>query len=87
MIARKAGLDISSCSLLLVSKDYRLGMPDENLFIENDITTEVFNRVEQFEQSYNSIAELLSKKEKPAPALKWECKNCDIFDECCGRWI
>ena len=34
MVAKKAGLDISSCSLLLVSKEYRLGKSDQELFVE-----------------------------------------------------
>jgi len=87
MVARKSGLNITSCSLLLVNKDYRLGMSDEKLFVENDVTDEVFKRVEEFEESYDYVAEILSQTEKPAPALKWECKNCDIFDECCGEGI
>ena len=87
MISKKSGLDISSCSLLLVNKDYRLGMPDEKLFIENDVTAEIFERVGEFERLYDYVAEVLYGKEKPAPFLKWECKNCDIFDECCGEGI
>ncbi len=82
MVSKKAGLDITSCSLLLVSKDYRLGMSDEKLFVENDVTTEVFGRVGEFEKSYDRIIEILSQAEKPAPELKWECKNCEIFTEC-----
>ena len=87
MISRKAGLDISSCSLLLVSKEYRLGMSDEELFAENDVTEKVFERVGEFEKSYDRIAGILSNKETPANELKWECKKCDIFLECCGEGI
>ncbi len=87
MVAREAGLDISSCSLLLVNKEYRLGMSDEELFVENDVTDQVFERVGEFEKSYDRIAGILSKKEKPVPALRWECKKCDIFTECCGEGI
>ena len=87
MIARKAGLEISSCSLLLVNKEYRLGMNDEKLFIEKDITAQVLDRIRDFEESYDSIAEILSKKEKPDPEPKWECKGCEIFSECCGEGI
>ena len=83
MIARKAGLSITCCSLLLVNKNYRLGMPDKKLFKEKNITAEVFERVEEFEQLYDYVVEVLSQKEKPVPYLKWECKGCDIFDECC----
>ncbi len=87
MVSKKAGLDITSCSLLLVNKDYRLGKSDKDLFVENDVTEEVFNRVKEFEESYDHIKEILSQKKKPTPALRRECKNCEIFDECCGAGI
>ena len=87
MIAKKAGFDITSCSLLLVNKDYRLGMSDKDLFVEIDVSQEVFDRCIDFEESYESIAKILFQKEKPIPELKWECKNCEIFSECCGKNI
>ena len=87
MVSKKAGLDITSCSLLLVNKDYRLGKSDKDLFVEIDVTEEVFNRVKEFEESYDYIKEILSQKKKPTPELRWECRNCDIFKECCGAGI
>ena len=48
MVAQKAGLNITACSLLLLSKDYRLGMPDEKLFQEVDHTEQVLQRAEEF---------------------------------------
>ena len=47
MVVGCCGLDISRVSLLLVSRDYRLGMPDEDLFVEIDHTDEVLQRVEE----------------------------------------
>ena len=87
MVAGKAGLDISSCSLLLVNKEYRLGMADEELFVEHDVTEEVLERVGEFEQLYDHVIGVLSQEEKPTPFLKWQCKNCEIFEECCGEGI
>ncbi len=86
-VALQSGLEISSCSLLLVSKDYRLGMSDENLFKELDQTAEVIGRASEFIECSDEIAQVLSSEEKPAPDLRWECKNCDIFPECCGEGI
>lgn len=87
MVSKKSGIDITSCSLMLVNKEYRLGMSDEELFVEKDITAEVLERVGEFEESYDRIAGILSSKETPAPELKWECKNCEIFEKCCGEGI
>jgi len=86
-VAQSAGLQISTCSLLLVSKDYRLGMSDENLFQEIDHTTEVFEQAEKFREQSSKIDQTLSSHEKPAPKLRWECKKCEIFEQCCGENI
>lgn len=82
MVCKKAGLKISSCSLLLVSKDYRLGMPDKELFVEHKCRDDVFERIKDFEQSYKYVENILSQEEKPTPALKWECKSCDYYLDC-----
>ena len=86
-VALQSGLEISTCSLLLVSKDYRLGMSDENLFKELDQTAGVLGRASEFRECSDEIAQVLSSEEEPAPELRWECKNCDIFPECCGVGI
>lgn len=86
-VAQSAGLQISNCSLLLVSKDYRLGMSDENLFKEIDHTAKVLGRANEFRELSVEIAHTLSSSEKPAPELRWECKGCDIFEQCCGENI
>lgn len=82
-VALQSGLEISSCSLMLVNKDYRLGMTDDNLFVEIDLSSKVSVRANEFCELSEGIAQTLSSEEKPAPVLKWECKNCDIFTECC----
>jgi len=48
MVILDSGLDISSVSLLLVSKDFRLGMKNRDLFSKIDHTDEVLERVGQF---------------------------------------
>jgi len=86
-VAQAAGLSLSTCSLLLVNRNYRLGMSDENLFNEVEHTSEVLVRAEEFEEQSDRIAEILLNDEKPDPELRWECKGCDIFEECCGSNI
>ena len=82
MIARKAGLKISSSSLLLVDKDYRLDMADKDLFVEHECRDHVFEKIKDFEQSYDYVIGILSQEEKPAPELRWECRNCDYYLDC-----
>lgn len=86
-VAQSAGLQISTCSLLLVSKEYRLGMSDENLFKEIDHTTEILKRAGEFREQCSEIAQTILSSEKPAPELRWECRNCETFEQCCGEGI
>lgn len=87
MVAKRAGCNISTISLLLISKDYRLGMDDKNLFIEIDHTVEVLERVEMFNQLYDQIRAITQASAKPEPELRRECKYCPLFDECLGKGI
>ena len=86
-VAIQSGLEISSCSLMLINKDYRLGMTNDNLLVEIDLSSKVSVRANEFCELSDSIAQVLSSEEQPAPELKWECKHCEIFTECCGEGI
>jgi len=86
-VALQSGLEISSCSLMLINKAYRLGMTDDNLLVEVDMSSKVSVRANEFCELSDGIAQILSSEQQPAPELKWECKHCDIFTECCGEGI
>ncbi len=87
MVARKAGLKITSVSLYTVSKDYRLGMPDEDLFEEYDCTESVIEKVEEFEQYWDKIASILKKKKAPTPQRDWICRSCEYYQDCFNETI
>jgi len=55
MVLRKSGITISKASLMIISRDYRLGMLDEELFQTVNVSDEVFEMVEQFSISWNAI--------------------------------
>jgi len=86
-VAQSSGLEVSTCSLLLINRDYRLGMPDKSLFVEIDYTSDVLERASDFKEKSDEVAQILSSLEKPTPALRWECKDCDVFEQCCGENI
>ncbi|MCG7852388.1 MAG: hypothetical protein MIO92_07685, partial [Methanosarcinaceae archaeon] len=86
-VAQAAGLNLSTCSLLLVNRNYRLDMFDEDLFNEAEHTPDVHARATEFNEQSERISEILLSDEKPVPVLRWECKGCDIFEDCCGRNI
>jgi len=87
MIIDRCGFNISSVSLLLVSKDFRLGMENEELFVEIDHTDEVLVRVEEFKPFWQQIEEITRAPVKPEPQLLFECRKCGLFKECLGRDI
>jgi hypothetical protein len=87
MVAQKAGLNITACSLLLISKEFRLGMSDEKLFREIVHTKEVLAKAKEFKALCDDIYKSVSQDTKPKPVLKWDCRNCPIFRECCGKGI
>lgn len=86
MVARKAGCDISAVSLIIVSKDYRLGMSDAALFISEDCSEKVFELREEFiSHYYDDVQRILGLAVKPSPVLRRECKGCPMFGECEGK--
>ena len=87
MVIEHAGFNLSTISLLLISKDYRRGMADKDLFVEIDHTDEVLDRVKLFESVCDQIKEITGALIKPEPELKRDCKNCPLFAECLGKGI
>lgn len=81
------GLEISTVSLLLVSKDFRLGMDISALFTETDCTEAVLQRVEEFKEHFTTVKEVLHTPQPPSPPLSFTCKYCPIFPECHGKDI
>jgi len=82
-----AGLRISKASLMLVSKDFRLGMEDSKLFTEYDCTTDALARREVFKPHWDMIRNLTSAAAMPDPVLIPDCKSCGIFSDCLGQGV
>lgn len=87
MIAENAGFKCSETSLILVSKDFRLGMDNERLFAEKDHTEEVRDKVELFKTYSETVEQITRAPKKPDPKLKSVCKDCDLFGDCLGSSI
>lgn len=86
MVTSRCGVKVKSVSLMLVSKDYRLGMDDRKLFAEEDYTDEVLEYVGKFEPLWEQI-EAQTRGRKPDPELSFRCRSCPIFEECTGADI
>ncbi|MCW3998923.1 MAG: DUF2779 domain-containing protein [Candidatus Bathyarchaeota archaeon] len=87
MVILRANIPISKVSLMLLSKEYRLGMSTEKLFTEIDHTEEVQKKAAIFEGLRQKIDLETSTDSKPTSALKFECKACPVFEQCTGSGI
>jgi hypothetical protein len=84
VIAKNSGFNPVKIYLQHINKEYRLGMPPEQLFKMVNCTEEVLECVEQFELLLDSIDTTLHSPEEPVPTLSMKCKKCDYFDTCLG---
>ena len=82
MICTQAGLSISTCSLLLLNRDYRHGMPIKSLFQEHDCSEAVFKQAHDFWSCYDLIEKKVFSEKKFPPEYKFVCKNCEYIDTC-----
>ena len=87
MVLGRAGLRISKTSLLLVSKDFRMGMEDSELFAEYDRTEEVLARTAEFQSFWDIVRNQTSAASMPKPTLIPACKTCQLFLNCLGEGI
>lgn len=86
MVMRRAGVRVTKASLLLLSRDYRLGMDHGRLFVEIDHTADIGPVIASFEADLPRITRELALAERPMPRLIPECKDCPFFEnECLGR--
>ena len=87
LVAQVAGFSPSMISLMLIDKNYRLGMPDERLFVKIDMTEQVLARVEEFMTVVVHVDFVSSTPEEPEPELTYNCKQCEYFSECLGEGV
>jgi hypothetical protein len=83
MVLRKAGLRIAKAELLLLPRDWRLGMPDAELFKGSDHTKAVLDRADEFEKLSAVVAKAILNRKKPPASAILGCKDCGYFDDKC----
>jgi hypothetical protein len=87
LIAGAAGFHPKTISLLLINKNFRLGMPSEQLFVKADLTAQVLERIEEFRPLFESIDAITLTPDEPEPELTFNCKQCSEFEDCLGKEI
>jgi len=65
MVCLQAGLTLTTCSLLLLSRHYQYGMPVQNLFQEFDCTEQALIRADEFWQDYDTYTRLVLSETRP----------------------
>lgn len=87
MVAHGARLPIVRCTLLLLSRAYRLGAPDP-LLVELDVTKAVLARAEEFAAVSVATGGAILGANRPDPALKLTCRSCAYFtSDCLGHGV
>ncbi len=88
-VARKAGGRVNRASLVLVSGNYRRGMPNRELFEEVDHTADVDALIEgEFADHWTAVSQVLQAAAPPVSELHLTCRYCAHFAEgCIGKSI
>ena len=84
MVITHSGFNISKISIMLMSRDFRLGMPNKDLFVEIDHTNEVLTRVAELEVLMDEVDRITGSEDTPECELCFECKKCSLFKSCQG---
>lgn len=88
MVLKRDGVPVTRCSLWLLSKEYRLGMDDTDLFVEVDHSDDVEHRITEFEALWDTVRGVIEAGDQPEPRLIWDCRHCSLFQgECVGKGI
>ena len=87
MVIKRAGYRISKATLMLVSKDSRLGMNNKDLFAEIDHTDEVLVQADTIDAFWDKVRHITSLPRMPEPELVFECKQCPLFEQCLGKGV
>ena len=83
MVLRRAGVKLRKVELLLISRDWRLGMSDEDLFYRTDHTAAVLSRAREFDQVWDIVRDSVCGLDRPKPVAIFDCRNCEYFESHC----
>lgn len=84
MVLQKCGIKLQKIQLLLLSKEYRLGMAINNLFADlKDYTSKVLERADFFNSHCDQVKKYLQADSKESRDLEFQCSKCEHLNcEC-----
>lgn len=81
-------IPIDRISIMTISKDYRLGMDLNRLFVTSEVTERVVSRMFEFDKFKNIVAQEVTLENSPKPRWIYGCKSCEFFHSIClGKGI
>ncbi len=85
MVAQAAGLPLRRCSLMLLSRRYRLGSA-EPCMVEVDLTDVALARADELARRAGRIVAAITGADRPAATLMLYCRQCEWFaSQCLGQ--
>ncbi len=82
-VMERAATKPVNASLILVSRDYRLGQPDTELFRIIKMGDKVLERTTAFTELADEIAKPVLSEDQPSASLIPECRDCPYFQSNC----
>lgn len=82
MVLKLANVKITNYELMLISKNFRLGMNSKNMFQIIDHTNEVISRIEEMLQYKDIIEKEIVSKNEPKAVFAFRCKDCKYLYSC-----
>ena len=76
-------ISIDRISIMTISKDYRLGMELNRLFVTSEVTERVVSRKMEFDKIKDIVAQEVTSENSPKPRWIYGCKSCEFFHSIC----
>lgn len=87
-LAQLCGITLNKISLMHVSRDYRLGMNNQDFFVTTDCTDLVQEKIPVFISAFDRVVSITGNPERPLPTFILACKDCEFFSsDCLGKSI
>ena len=87
LVARESGFSPSNIFLQQISGNTGWACRSQRLFIRNNCTMEVLEKVKEFSPRLSGVDRIVHSPDEPGPLLSMNCKKCDYFEPCIGKEI
>lgn len=82
MVIEQCGYVVKEANLLLISREFRRGRRNIDLFEVVQATTEVMNQKKQWSTQLPHLVSVIKSKSRPTKAISYDCRNCEYLKSC-----